>query len=206
MEEEIICAKFLDACKFSDEVLKMLGDCNLEYQNKLGETALAIASDKNYDAVIYLLSRNVDVNRPDLNNQTPLMRASFYGEADIVEALLNNGASVNNQDINGLTALMKAAIRGEGNLKVFELLIANGADVNLQDINGETALSYACAIFHTEVAVFLINNGADYNLKNNNGISAWEIAHDNTEVIALIEHKELTKESRNQESEFPIGL
>jgi ankyrin repeat protein len=179
----------------SIDALKILGDrgADLHCQNEQGETALAIASDNNYDAVIYLLNKNVDVNRSDLNNQTPLMRASFYGEADIVEALLNKGATVNNQDVNGLTALMKAVIRSEGNIRVFELLIKYGADVNLQDNNGETALSHACAIYHTEVAIFLINNGADYNLKNNNGITAWEVARENAEVIALIEHKELTR-------------
>jgi len=67
-----------------------------------------------------LLDAGADVNIPDKLGYTPLMKAAYYGNYDIVSGLVNHDADLTRVDKDGKTALDFA--RERGHRKVSELL------------------------------------------------------------------------------------
>lgn len=62
--------------------------------------------------VRYLLNKGADVNAKDESGETALMKASFYGYADIVRILLEKGAAVETKSAYSHTALENAQSKG----------------------------------------------------------------------------------------------
>jgi ankyrin repeat protein len=52
-----------------------------------------------------MLAAGADLNAPNDDGETPLMRAVMMGDAELVEALVKAGANVNAADKSGKTAL-----------------------------------------------------------------------------------------------------
>jgi ankyrin repeat protein len=96
-----------------------------------------------------LLGAGADVNalvQDDLGDRTttPLTRAAFYCEPEVVAFLIDSGASVNAAGDDGMTPLMSAADAYYGDIagKV-DLLLAEGASRGAVDAQERTALDYA---------------------------------------------------------------
>ncbi len=89
----------------------------------------------------FLFDGGVDVNLPDKNGDTPLIRAVKNGREDITRLLLENGADVDLTSKSGETSLMVAAENCRDG--VVELLIEHGADVNLRGEKDDTPLRAA---------------------------------------------------------------
>ena len=72
------------------------------------------------EAVAALISHGADVNARDQYGRTPLMRASGYGRAKVVEALLDAGADkqlkATSGDWEGKTALDLARDENKGDV------------------------------------------------------------------------------------------
>ncbi len=96
----------------------------------------------NLEITKLLLERGANPNKTEENAfMTPLMRAAFQGNANIVSILVEAGADVNATNSLGETALMKAVTYDS--VDVVEYLLSKGANPNLQDNQGKTASDLA---------------------------------------------------------------
>jgi ankyrin repeat protein len=103
-------------------------------------TDAAFISDPHiaFEMVKILLSMGVDPNGKDLSNATPLSRAAYRGNLELVNLLLAQPKiAVNAADGDGCTALMCAA--EHGSLEIVASLLKAGADPHLANKRGETA-------------------------------------------------------------------
>jgi ankyrin repeat protein len=103
---------------------------------------------------------------------TPLMRAAFAGDLELVRLLLAHGADPAIVSRDGETMVSAAAglafIHGyhrgkaeDERLEVVKLFVELGNDVNQQDDYGITPLMAAANIGHVKVIQYLVDKGAD---------------------------------------------
>ena len=94
-----------------------------------GNTALMMAAyQKNKPAVLALLAKGAQVNRPGF---TALHYAAAAGDLDIMKLLLEQHAYIDAESPTGATPLMLAA--QEGQEEAVKLLLEEGADASLKD-------------------------------------------------------------------------
>jgi ankyrin repeat protein len=94
-----------------------------------GNTALMMAAyQKNKPAVLALLAKGAQVNRPGF---TALHYAAAAGDLDIMRLLLEQHAYIDAESPTGTTPLMLAA--QEGQEEAVKLLLEEGADATLKD-------------------------------------------------------------------------
>lgn len=106
-----------------------------------------------------LLNAGAEPNKADDFGQTPLDRAAFWGNKDVVHLLLYVGADPNKANIFGETPLEQASIGGKPD--VVKLLLDAGADPNKANNDERTPLYWASTYGHKEVVEMLLNRGAD---------------------------------------------
>jgi len=105
---------------------------------------------------------------------TPLMRAAFSGDIELVKLLLAHGADPHVISSDRETTLMAACGTGFINgyhrprppaerLAVVKLLVESGEDVNAADSYGITPLMVAANLGDLEVVKYLVSKGADLN-------------------------------------------
>ncbi len=90
--------------------------------------------------------------------QTPLHRASFTGQPEVVAWLLAHSVEVDARDRFGSTPLSGAAFGGH--TRIAETLLDHGADVNASDEDGYAPLDLAASQQHLETAKSLVARGA----------------------------------------------
>jgi ankyrin repeat protein len=100
--------------------------------------------------------------RPMLGD-SPLMSASRYGHAEIVEMLLNSGADLESINKDGSTALILAV--GSGKDGIVRMLIDAGAEINVWDWNmlghgSKTPLDIAIKTRNLTIETLLEEKGA----------------------------------------------
>ncbi|XP_017558890.1 KN motif and ankyrin repeat domain-containing protein 2-like [Pygocentrus nattereri] len=136
------------------------GGCEVDLRNKIGYTAIMLASLVPVDSpkdmkVIQKLMELGDVNaHAGQVGQTALHLAVRHGRVSTVQQLLAQGANINAQDQAGTTALISACDRGHTDI-VRILLEHPDCDINLTDKGGRSALSLATQASHTEIADLL---------------------------------------------------
>uniref|UniRef100_A0A7S4DD88 Uncharacterized protein n=1 Tax=Lotharella globosa TaxID=91324 RepID=A0A7S4DD88_9EUKA len=90
------------------------------------------------------LANGVDVNIPDPNGETALMKASYWGHTEVIEQLIEAKAEVNKIAWKeGGTALMRAAKSAKA--EAVKILIEAGADVTIMNHSGQRAFDFAGA-------------------------------------------------------------
>jgi ankyrin repeat protein len=117
---------------------------------------------------------------------TPLMKAAWDGDEEIVKLLLDAGASVED-GASGLTPLQFAA--SAGNVGMIRFLARRGADVNRGvKTGGQTALLYAIYGAHPDAVQALIELKADVNAKTKDGDTPLKAAMkgDQEDLIAML--------------------
>lgn len=142
------------------EYLKVAQDC----QKKTASTTKPVevlnhelreeAGRGNKEKVESLLAKKARVDAEDPSaGLTPLHKAAFKGQLDMVSFLIDAGAPVNAQDASGATPLHNSCYKGQ--LPIVEYLISKRADVNLTDNYKRTPLDKATTNEHEEVMDFL---------------------------------------------------
>jgi len=133
-----------------------------------------------------LLKSGAKENDKDKKGQTPLVKAGYYNNIEVIKLLLEAGAKIDAQDNDGNTALINASYKG--NDKVVEFLLKKGADVNIETKNKYTALKYAIQEKKPLVVKLLLKNGAKVNAKNKEGETPLLKAgfKNNVEIIKLL--------------------
>lgn len=117
---------------------------------------------------------------------TPLMKASWDGEKEIVEILLAAGAKVNAMaSDDGSTALMSAVTRGH--MDIIRTLLRAGADVSPKSTFGFNAFTSAVAAGNEEAAGILLEAGAKVN-EGAHGLTPLQFAASsgNVEMIRFL--------------------
>lgn len=111
---------------------------------------------------------NIDVDKRNVFEVTPLMMAAKNGNELIVKYLLDKGADVSAADWNGMTPVYHAVKGGHTNLiKTFR---QKDADLNIQDHNGITPLLYSITKRRWNMVTSLVDNGADINIRSSRNI------------------------------------
>lgn len=108
--------------------------------NNAHETALLMASRRGLlEIVDYLLNRkDVDVNSPDINENSPLHYIARIDDLNLIQKLIEKGATIDTVSSSGLTPLMVAAKFGQ--VQVVKYLIQQSAIVTFKNSRGESAL------------------------------------------------------------------
>ncbi len=99
----------------------------------------------------------------ELNLQSALTNACFYGYHAAIASLLKRGACVNMEDERGYMPLHMAC--QEGHLRTVKVLLEAGADPELKDKESEPALFYAVGSGRLRTVQFLIKRGVDVNVR-----------------------------------------
>jgi len=130
----------------------------------LGGTLLDLVKEDKIEEVQKYLEEqgNGEVNQANKDGETPLWRACWNNNLEIVKLLLENGAkeSVNKADNGGYTPFYWACYKD--NLEIVKLLLENGAkeSVNKADNGGYTPFYWACWNNNLEMMKLLLKNGA----------------------------------------------
>ena len=133
--------------------------CQLNTQNRVGETPLYLASKHSrLDTVKVLLSmKECDFNVTDEQGNTPLHAASKYGCHSVVEFLIGELSLLNTQNRDGETPLYLASKYGclntvSGLLHWKECCFS----CNIPNQTGNTPLHIACSHGHHSIVRFLV--------------------------------------------------
>jgi ankyrin repeat protein len=144
-----------------------------------GNPALIIGiNEKSIDVVkVLLLAPSIDLEKPNLQGETPLMMAAYNGSMGLVSYLVNTRAVEINQP--GWSALHYAATNGHE--AIIKYLLDKGAYVDPESPNGTTALMMAARGGHISVVKLLLDRGADLSISNQLNMTAIEFAQDNNQ-------------------------
>jgi hypothetical protein len=149
--------------------------------------ALRAASEKgDLDAVLSLLARGADPDKPGDEGRNAVINAAWRGRGRIIQLLLDRGVGTELPDDSGRTPLVWASINGHED--IVARLVESGANPNQTDRDGSTALIRAAWNGHTDVVGHLIGAGADINARDNNGLTALAHARreGNTAIIKAL--------------------
>src|SRR5262245_16906902 len=131
-----------------------------------GATALhwAVYRD-DLESANLLIAAGAKIDAANRQGFTPLIMASLYGNALMIERLLKAHADAKQRLSNRETTVMRAA--RNGNPEAIKLLVAAGADVNAKEnLRGTTALMWAAEQRHPAAVKMLLELGADHRARS----------------------------------------
>lgn len=137
------------------------------------QTPLILAIQKGSTRVSQVLvtSPQLQVNRPNPNDETPLMLAALKKQESLVSSLIQRGADVNR---SGWTPLHYAATAGHSG--IIRLLLEHHAYIDADSPNGTTPLMMAAYYGSPEATKLLLEEGADPLIRNHQGLTAMDFA------------------------------
>ena len=138
-----------------------------------GQTPLiqSIKAGANKTTRILATFKGVDLERTNLQDETPLMMASINANVEVAKLLLELNAEVNKP---GWGPLHYAATKGS--LEIMKLLLERSAYVDSESPNKTTPLMMAARYGTFDAVKLLIEEGADPTLENNLKLSATDFA------------------------------
>jgi len=145
-----------------------------------GNSVLTLAiTEKSIDVAKLLInSPSIDLERPSLAGETPLMMASYHGLFEIVKYLVDQRSVEINHP--GWCALHYAATNGHE--PIVKFLLDKGAYVDPESPNGTTALMMAARGGHINIVKLLLDRGADLSIHNQLNMTAIDFATDNNQA------------------------
>ena len=150
------------------------------------QTPLILAIQKGSTRVSQVLlgSPQLQVNRPNPNDETPLMLAALKQQESLVLGLIQRGADVNRP---GWTPLHYAATTGH--VGILRVLLEHHAYIDAESPNGTTPLMMAAYYGTPEATKLLLEEGADPLIKNHKGLTALDFASNgpHKESVAFVQ-------------------
>jgi ankyrin repeat protein len=170
-------AAITSAAKFDDvRAVKSLIEKGVSPNQKdpRGMPILMVAIQENSTKTVdYLINvKGIDLNQPNMTDETPLMFAALYGQLAEVKTLVDQKQVPVNRP--GWTPLHYACTNGHYDIAFF--LLDKGAAVDALSPNETTPLMMAIRAGNIQLARLLLDRGADIRLRNQQGYSAIDAA------------------------------
>ncbi|MEC3906164.1 ankyrin repeat domain-containing protein [Tamlana sp. 2201CG12-4] len=180
-----------------------------------GFTPLHALAYKNTDLEIfdYFLSKEVDVNQPDINGDTPFINAASGNSLERIEYLAHHVKNFNVQNKKGISPLMKAV--ESNNSKVVAFLLKKGANPLATDAQGNALVYYLLESYNSkdindfdEKFRLLQNNNVDFKGLQANGNTLWHLAvkQNNVDLLEQIAKLKTLVNKKNNEGYTPLHL
>lgn len=129
--------------------------------------------EKSMKTVDYLINvKGIDLNQPNITNETPLMFAALYGQMPEVKILVDQKQVPVNR--SGWTPLHYACTNGH--LEIAQFLLDKGAVVDAPSPNETTPIMMAIRAGNIQLVRLLLDRGADIRIRNQQGYSAIDVA------------------------------
>lgn len=116
-------------------------------QNFLDDRVEKAIQDKDINTLEKLIKEGVDINRPNLNDLTPLALAITYQNLPMINLFLDNGADVNFVNRHGTSILIMAL--GTSKVEFLERILKEKVDVNYVGISNMNILFFAVSYLAT---------------------------------------------------------
>ncbi len=170
-------AAITSAAKFDDvRAVKSLIEKGVSPNQKdpRGMPILMVAIQENSTKTVdYLINaKGIDLNQPNMTNETPLMFAALYGQMSEVKILVDQKQVPVNR--SGWTPLHYACTNGH--LEISQFLLDKGAAVDAPSPNETTPLMMAIRAGNIQLVRLLLDRGADIRIRNQQGYSAIDVA------------------------------
>jgi ankyrin repeat protein len=131
----------------------------VDYSNNTTPLLEAISGD-NIEIVQLLLDSRANINFTTIAGETPLERAAYYGDKDIIELLLSRGANIN--PINNQISPLLSACENE-HTEIVEFLVTKGANINALNIHGSAPIiDLSLKRDKAKSIAILLRNGANF--------------------------------------------
>ncbi|MFN3874215.1 MAG: ankyrin repeat domain-containing protein [Ignavibacterium sp.] len=119
-------------------------DCILKLNKDHYENLINAIIENNTEKVRFYCPLLRDINEKDKNGWSPIIRACYVGNIEIVKILKNHGANLYDTNLNGTTTLMyaTAAFERNGNDELISFLLREKVNPNSKDIHGKDVKSY----------------------------------------------------------------
>jgi len=142
-------------------------------------TALHAAANNNkVSEARLLLANGAELEGQDHSCYTPLHRAVFSNNFEMVEFLLSKGANPNVVGSSNWAMPLTSAINIH-KIELVKLLLKHGADINATTVrNKSTPLMYAVEFEGVRMVQLLIDNGADVSIRNSKGLTPLKVARE----------------------------
>ena len=129
--------------------------------------------EKSMKTVDYLINvKGIELNQPNITNETPLMFAALYGQMPEVKILVDQKQVPVNR--SGWTPLHYACTNGH--LEIAQFLLDKGAVVDAPSPNETTPIMMAIRAGNIQLVRLLLDRGADIRIRNQQGYSAIDVA------------------------------
>ena len=151
---------------------------------------------------------NLDPNKADSDEKTPLHIACEYGHLPIVAFLISKGSNLEAKFEYGKTPLHIAC--ENDHLPIVEYLLSRGAYIEAKDLDGKTPLHFACMQGHLQIVDYLISAGANIQaITNRERSTKWTPLHfasynGKTDVVKFLVSKGANKYARDRSSKTPF--
>lgn len=157
------------------------------------DTTHSIAREGNLNKMRSLVQNRADINKKDVNENTPLHYAVQYGHISVIRLLLESGAIYNtknkeskiplqlteNSTIKNLlnsVAKLFIDVRAGNHKQVAELIIKEKTIINAKEDGGSSFLHWAAHNGHSSIVKLLLESGADATQVTNKGNTPLHVA------------------------------
>ena len=113
-----------------------------------------------------------DVNLHNNNGDSPLTRAVFLEQLNIIKLLVYKGANVNHKNFDGSSSLILSGYND--NIEIIQFLIEKGGNIHNTNNKKNNALMIAAAWNNFNVCRFLVSNGVDLMALDIDGCTALD--------------------------------
>ncbi len=170
---------FFKAIRFDDaeevsSLLKSGFDPNTPTED--GQTPLIVSIKLGSSKTTRVLAsaKGLDIDRTNLQDESPLMLAAFNGNLELTKYLVSQGAEVNKP---GWSPLHYAATKGH--IDIMQFLLSESAYIDAESPNGTTPLMMAAKFGTLGAVKLLLDEGADPTIRNNLQLNAVDFASNN---------------------------